>query len=228
MTRLKVWDVPTRLFHWGLVGCVALAFYTMKTDGAPFIFPIDIHARGGYVLIGLLLFRWLWGLVGSHHARFGSFLYSPATLWGYARRLMSGRLPLFAGHNPLGGLMVMVMLLSLTFQAVSGLFLTDDIFFNAPLHGLVDRGTARTLAGLHHLNANLLMGLIAAHLLALVVHRLKGERLVGAMITGRKSLAGEPEDAPSAGAQAQRPARPWLALGVIAIAALPVIWLWNA
>ncbi|MBE0487806.1 MAG: cytochrome b/b6 domain-containing protein [Halomonas sp.] len=227
MTRLKVWDVPVRLFHWGLVGCVALAFYTMKTDGAPFIFPIDIHARGGYVLIGLLLFRWLWGLVGSHHARFRSFLYSPASMWGYARRLASGHLPLFAGHNPLGGLMVVVMLLSLTFQAVSGLFLTDDIFFNAPLHGLVDRSTARTLAGLHQLNANLLMGLIAAHLLALVVHRLKGERLVGAMITGRKSFAGEPEDEP-AKAPVQRRVSAWVALGVIVLAALPVLWLWNA
>jgi cytochrome b len=228
MTRLKVWDIPVRLFHWGMVGAVALAFYTMKTPGAPFVFPIDIHARAGYVLLGLLLFRWLWGLVGSYHARFSSFVYPPMTLFDYARRLLGGRPPHYAGHNPLGGIMVVVMMLSLSFQVTSGLFLTDDIFFNSPLHGLVDRSTARTLAGLHHLNANLLMGLIAAHLLALVVHRLKGERLVGAMITGRKSLAGEPEDAPSTGAQARHPARSWLTLVVITIAALPVIWLWNA
>ncbi|MGJ7461713.1 cytochrome b/b6 domain-containing protein [Halomonas sp. MA07-2] len=228
MTRLRVWDLPVRLFHWGLVGCVALAFYTMKTDGAPFIFPVDIHARGGYVLIGLLLFRWLWGLVGSRHARFRGFLYPPATMFDYARRLLRERPPIFAGHNPLGGMMVVVMLLSLTFQAASGLFLTDDIFFNAPLHGWVDRSTARTLAGLHHLNANLLLLLIAAHLLALVVHRLKGERLVRAMITGRKALAGEPEDDPAVGGPVRRIASPWLALAVIVIAALPVIWLWKA
>ncbi len=227
MTRLKVWDIPVRLFHWGLVGCVALAFYTMKTDGAPFVFPIDIHARAGYVLVGLLLFRWLWGLVGSHHARFSGFLYSPARMLTYARRLIGGRPPVFAGHNPLGGIMVVVMLLSLTFQAVSGLFLSDDIFFDAPLHGLVERSTARTLAGLHHLNANLLIGLIAAHLVALLVHRLKGERLVGAMFTGRKPLEGAPEDEP-AGGLSRPTASPWLALVVIVIAALPVMWLWNA
>lgn len=227
MTRLKVWDLPVRLFHWGMVGCVALAFYTMKTDGAPFLFPIDIHSRAGYVLIGLLLFRWLWGWLGTPHARFASFLHSPRTLLGYGRRLLTGRPPAYAGHNPLGGLMVVVMLLSLSFQALSGLFLSDDIFFSAPLNGWVDRDTARTLQGLHHLNANLLMGLIAAHLLALVVHRLLGERLVGAMFTGRKRLHDVPEDARIV----QRPRRRgalWLALGLALLAALPVLWLWNA
>ena len=228
MRRLKVWDIPMRLFHWGLVVTVGLSFYTMKTDGAPFIFPVDIHARAGYVLLGLLLFRWLWGVVGSYHARFSGFLYPPASMFDYARRLLRGRPPVFAGHNPLGGIMVVVLLLSLTFQAVSGLFLTDDIFFSAPLHGLVDRSTARTLAGLHHLNANLLLLLIAGHLLALVVHRLKGERLVKAMFTGRKELAGEPEDEPIGGGPVRRIASPWLALVVIVIAALPVLWLWNA
>ncbi len=227
MTRLKVWDIPVRLFHWGMVGTVALAFYTMKTPGYPFVFPTDIHAKAGYVLIGLLLFRWLWGLVGSYHARFSGFVYPPTTMIDYARRLLSGQPPSYAGHNPLGGIMVVVMMLSLSFQVISGLFLTDDIFFNAPLNGLVDRSTARTLAGLHHLNANLLMVLIAGHLLALVVHRLKGERLVGAMITGNKPLAGPPEDEPAEGPQ-RRLASPWLALAVIVIALLPVLWLWNA
>lgn len=228
MRRRNVWDIPVRLFHWGLVGAVGLSFYTMKTDGAPFIFPVDIHARTGYVLLGLLLFRWLWGLVGSQHARFRSFLYSPASMFDYARRMLRGHPPVFAGHNPLGGIMVVVMLLSLTFQAVSGLFLTDDIFFSAPLHDLVDRSTASTLAGLHHLNANFLVLLIAGHLLALVVHRLKGERLVGAMVTGRKALAGEPEDEPITEGQVRRIASPWLAVLVIVVAALPVLWLWNA
>ena len=227
MTQLKVWDIPVRLFHWGLVGGVVLAFYTMKTDGAPFVFPIDIHARAGYVVLGLLVFRWLWGLVGSHHARFTNFLHSPLTMADYARRLMTGRPPAYAGHNPLGGVMVMVMLVSLSFQAGSGLFLSDDIFFSAPLHGLVDRDTARTLRSLHHLNADLLMILIGAHLLALVVHRLKGERLVAAMVTGRKGLHAPPEDEPVEGSIRRR-ARLELILVVLAVAALPVLWLWQA
>lgn len=227
MTPLKVWDIPVRLFHWGMVGAVALAFYTMKTPGYPFIFPTDVHAKAGYVLVGLLLFRWLWGVVGSHHARLSGCVRSPATTLGYARRFVRGKPPAYAGHNPLGGIMVIVMMVSLSFQAVSGLFLTDDIFFSAPLNGLVDRSTVRTLDTLHHLNATLLMVLIVAHLLALVVHRLKGERLVSAMLTGRKRLEGRPEDEPAAGLR-QRLASPWLALAVAAAAALPVIWLWNA
>ncbi|MFP4137696.1 MAG: cytochrome b/b6 domain-containing protein [Halomonas sp.] len=227
MKRLLVWDIPVRLFHWALVGLVALSFYTMKTEGAPFVFPIDIHARSGYLLLGLLLFRWLWGLVGSFHARFASFLRSPGTMLAYGRAMLRGRPPAYAGHNPLGGAMVLVMLLSLSLQAVSGLFLSDDIFFDAPLNGWVDGDTASTLKSLHHLNANLIMLLVAAHLLALLVHRLKGERLVGAMLSGRKALEEAPRDEPEEGPR-RRSASPWLALVLAGISALPVIWLWQA
>nr|WP_298248498.1 cytochrome b/b6 domain-containing protein [uncultured Halomonas sp.] len=227
MTRLLVWDIPIRFFHWSLVALVGLSFYTMKTEGAPFVFPIEVHARAGYLLSGLLLFRWLWGLLGSPHARFARFLRSPGSMIAYGRRLVSARPPVFAGHNPLGGAMVVVMLLSLTFQAVSGLFLTDDIFFTAPLNGLAGGDTVKTLASLHSLNANLLVALIAGHLLALVLHRLKGERLVGAMVTGRKTLEGPPEDEPSQGLR-RRAASLYLALGLVVLCALPVIWLWSA
>lgn len=227
MTRLLIWDIPVRLFHWTLVALVGLSFYTMKTEGAPFVFPTETHAKTGYLLLGLLLFRWLWGLVGSPHARFASFLRSPGSMTDYGRRLLRGQSPVYAGHNPLGGVMVLVMLLSLTFQAVSGLFLTDDIFFRAPLHGWASSETVKTLATLHSLNANLLVILIGGHLLALVLHRLKGERLVSAMITGRKALDGPPEDEPAEGLT-PRVASLRLALVVLALSALPVIWLWNA
>ena len=222
-----VWDLPVRLFHWALVGGVALSFYTMKLGGAPFLFPVEIHAKAGYVVLGLLLFRWFWGLVGSPHARFRHFLYSPRRMVDYGRKILTGPPPVYAGHNPLGGLMVVVMLLSLTFQAASGLFLTDDIFFRAPLYGLLGRDVSRELLTLHHLNANLLMVLIAAHLLALIVHRLKGESLVVAMITGRKRLPKEPEDA-FVGTEKREQSSTWLLLACIALAAAPVLWLWNA
>jgi cytochrome b len=227
MPHRWVWDLPVRLFHWALVGTVAVSFYTMKLGGAPFLFPVEIHAKAGYVVLGLVLFRWLWGLVGSHHARFRHFLYGPRRMVDYARRLLSGPPPAYAGHNPLGGLMVVVMLLSLTFQAVSGLFLTDDIFFRAPLYGLFGREFSRGLVGWHQLNGQLLMWLIGLHLAALLFHRLKGERLVGAMVTGRKPLPGEPEDEPPGGFSRRR-GSPWVALLLILIAAGPVIWLWNA
>ena len=227
MKRLLVWDIPVRLFHWALVGLVALSFYTMKTEGAPFVFPTDIHARAGYLLLGLLLFRWLWGLTGSFHARFASFLRSPRTMLDYARAMLRGRPPAYAGHNPLGGAMVLVMLLSLSVQAVSGLFMSDDIFFNAPLNGWVDDDTASLIQSIHHLNANLILVLVAGHLLALVVHRLKGERLVGAMFSGRKALADAPRDEPAGGVK-RRVASLWLALVLAGVSLLPVLWLWQA
>ena len=105
--------------------------------------------------------------------------------------------------------------------------MTDDIFFKAPLNGWVNGDTVDILVALHHFNANLLVVLIAGHLLALVVHRLKGERLVSAMITGRKALERRPEDEPDAGLQ-PRVASLWLALILVVFCALPVIWLWNA
>lgn len=227
MTRLMVWDIPVRLFHWSLVALVGLSFYTMKTEGAPFVFPIEIHARAGYLLVGLLLFRWLWGLLGSPHARFTSFLYPPGRMIDYGRRLLRGTAPRYAGHNPLGGAMVLFMLVSLTFQAASGLFLTDDIFFDAPLHGWASNEIVKILASLHSLNADLLVVLIAAHLIALLFHCLKSERLVSAMITGRKALDDCPEDEPVGGPK-PRVASLSLVLVVLALSSLPVIWLWNA
>ena len=110
MHRIRVWDLPIRLFHWALVGAVALSYYTMKTPGAPFVFPVEIHARAGLVVLGLLLFRWGWALAGSRHARVWHFLHRPRAMLNYLRSLRRGSLPPYAGHNPLGGLSVVAML----------------------------------------------------------------------------------------------------------------------
>lgn len=223
MKTLKVWDIPTRAFHWCLVGAVALAFYTVKTPGWPFFFPIEWHARAGYVVLGLLLFRWGWGLGGGHYARFAQFLYGPRRLLGYVRALVTGQRPRYAGHNPLGGLMVLVMLLSLTLQGLTGLVMSDAIFFDGPLQGVLGRETERWLSTLHHRNGEVLMWLIGLHLLALMLHRFKGEALVLAMITGRKRLGAAPQDA-----QGEAVGRPWLAL-LLGLAALALVsWLFGA
>ncbi|MFG6160407.1 cytochrome b/b6 domain-containing protein [Halomonas sp. 1390] len=226
MHRIRVWDLPIRLFHWILVGAVALSYYTMKTPGVPFVFPVEIHARAGLVVLGLLLFRWGWALAGSHHARVWHFLHGPRAVLGYLRALWRGALPPYAGHNPLGGLAVLVMLLSLSVQAISGLFLSDDVFFQAPLHERVTAATSDALRTLHHWNGQLLIVLIGLHLVALLIHRLKGERLVGAMIHGDKRLDDTPLDA--AGENASRDAgRPWRAVGLLLAAVGMVAWLWR-
>ncbi|MDR9440810.1 MAG: cytochrome b/b6 domain-containing protein [Halomonas sp.] len=226
MHHVRVWDLPTRLFHWGLASAVALAFYTMETGGAPFVFPVEIHGRAGLVVLGLLLFRWGWALAGSHHARLWHFLHGPGAILAYLRALRRGPLPPYAGHNPLGGLAVLAMLVSLSVQAISGLFLTDDIFFQAPLHDRVSGEVSGTLRILHHWNAQLLMVLIVLHLVALVVHRLKGERLVGAMVTGCKRLSAHPEGMADDSVAESR-GSPWLAVGLLLVAVGVVGWLWQ-
>lgn len=224
MQKIKVWDLPVRFFHWLLVAAVVVSYYTMKTEGAPFDFPVEIHAKAGYIALGLLIFRWVWGLTGTHHARFSNFIYSPANTFRYLRGMLSGQGAAYAGHNPLGGLAVLALLLSLSVQVGSGLFLTDDIFFNAPLYSYVSSDTSSVMRKIHTWNGNLLLVLIGLHLLALLVHSLKGEKLVGAMFTGYKHL---PEAADEQhGHEIKRHINLWTALPLIVFAVGVVAWLW--
>lgn len=192
--HIYVWDRLIRVFHWGLLLSVAVAYYTAKTDGAPFLFPIEVHAQAGYLILSLLIFRVLWGVLGTHYARFSTFLYAPNAMVTYAGALARRRQPSYASHNPLGGWMVILMLLSLCFQAVSGLFLSDHIFFQGPFHELVGRDLSRALSMLHALNSDVLLVLISLHVAALVMHKLMGEPLITAMLTGVKHFTTPPVD----------------------------------
>lgn len=225
MQKFKVWDLPVRLFHWLLVAAIAISFYTMKTEGAPFDFPVEIHAKAGYIVLGLLIFRWVWGLTGTHHARFSNFIYSPANIFRYLRGILGGRGASYAGHNPIGGLSALALMLSVSVQALSGLFLSDDIFFTAPFYSYVPSDISSMMRKVHAWNSQLLMVLIGLHLLALLVHRLKGEKLVGAMFTGYKHLP-EAADEPH-GREIRRNINLWTALPLIAFAVAVVMWLWS-
>ncbi len=217
-----MWDIWVRIFHWALVLVLIVSFYTMKTEGYPLMFPVDWHARAGYTVLGLLLFRWLWGFFGSRHARFLNFLRSPFESGRYLWLFLRGRAPSYAGHNPLGGWMMLIMLLSLTLQAGSGLFLHDDILFEAPLYGSVSDGTTKLLTTIHNYNGNFLLILVGLHIAAVVVHRLKGEKLVGAMFNGHKRLVSAPVDGP--GTRAVQ----WRAVVMLVLAVGLMTWLWNS
>ena len=221
-TRIAVWDTFIRLFHWSLLAAVVISFYTTKTSGQPFLFPLEVHAQSGYLIIGLLVFRVIWGLVGTPYARFGTFLYGPTVTARYTKALMTRRAPHYASHNPLGGWMVVLLLASLGFQALSGLFLSDDIFFQAPLYGLLGAGVGDLLGQLHALNSDLVLVLIGVHVLGLMWHALQGERLVTAMLTGVKKFDRPPADATSAASRAQTR----YAIGALLIAAGVSGWLW--
>lgn len=141
---------------------------------------MDWHVRLGLVALWLIAFRLAWGLVGSRYARFSQFVRGPGAVWNYLR----GKASHTAGHNPLGAYSVVVLLLSVGFQAVSGLFANDDVLTAGPLASL-NEAWSSTLTGLHKLNEWFLIGLVALHIVAIIWYRLKGRKnLVGPMIHG--------------------------------------------
>jgi cytochrome b len=183
--RVRVWDLPTRLFHWLLVACVAGLIATGYIGGA----WMDWHARIGYAVLTLLLFRIAWGFVGGHWSQFRAFLYHPGSVVAYLRgRAHPDHL---VGHNPLGAGSVFAMLLVLLAQVATGLVGDDEIAFTGPLNRFVS--TSKGLAATWYHKAVgqwLLVGLIVLHLGAIAVYRLrKRQDLVRPMIVGDKELA---------------------------------------
>lgn len=182
---VKVWDLPVRLFHWALVVLFAFLFWSGKTGGN----AMEYHMYAGYMVLALVLFRLMWGFAGSTHARFAGFLTGPRRAIEFGKRLMSKSPAHVAGHNPLGGWMVVVMLVSLLVQAGTGLFSNDDIATEGPLFNLVSKDLSDRLSSIHSWNFNLLLGLAGVHILAVLFHALvKKENLVTAMFTGVKRL----------------------------------------
>jgi cytochrome b len=174
-----VWDLPVRIFHWTLVVAIIAAFVTNKLGVAYFKY----HVWCGYVVLVLVAFRIIWGLVGTRHARFRNFVRGPATIWRYLR----GRAVQSAGHNPLGALMVLTLLVGLLIQAVTGLFGNDEIFNVGPLYGYIDNELSLRLTSLHRQLFYWIAGAIAAHIIAVIAYRVfKQEKLTQAMVTGRK------------------------------------------
>ncbi len=183
MTVIRLWDLPVRLFHWLLVVAVIGAVATIKAGGEWMAW----HERFGLAVLALLTFRVLWGFVGSRYARFTSFLPGPGAVRDYVRGQWRG-----IGHNPLGALSVLALLGLFGFQAVSGLFATDEIAYNGPLRSLVSSDWSDTLSSWHRRTEWYLYGLVALHVAAIVFYRLvRKEDLVRPMITGKKSVVPE-------------------------------------
>jgi cytochrome b len=178
---IRVWDLPIRLFHWLLLICIIVSFITVKIGGN----AMEIHARAGYCVLALILFRICWGFIGSHHARFINFIPKPKTLLGF----VSGKTQAGLGHNPLGALSVLALIFSVGVQAVTGLFANDDISFEGPFAKYVSNSTVSFLNSIHHLNETVLIVLIALHLCAILYYyKYKGENLVKPMIMGDKEI----------------------------------------
>ncbi len=183
MHKVRIWDLPTRIFHW-LLALVVIGLIVTGKIGAD---VVAWHARLGYCAGALVLFRLGWGFMGGHWSRFTSFAIAPRAAWQYLRGAADGPA---AGHNPLGALSVYAMLGFLLLQVTSGLFSANKDDFSGPLSVLVSNETVRFMSGYHrNVGQWVLIGLVIAHLVAISYYALRGENLVAPMVKGDKAMS---------------------------------------
>jgi cytochrome b len=210
-SRVLVWDLPTRAFHWLMVALVIVSFVTANMGGN----AMEIHEKSGCAILALLLFRVVWGFIGSRPSRFVAFLKGPQTVLRYGATLLRREEPPHLSHNPLGGWSVAAMLVALLIQAGTGLFANDDIATEGLLYKWVSKAVSDRLTSLHKLNQEILIVLVAVHVAAVFFHLLyKRDNLLTPMITGfkgAKSPTAQPEMRPT-----------WLGALAAALSALAV------
>jgi len=183
--KIRVWDLPVRLFHWVLVILMTVSYVTGRAGGD----WMKFHFWSGYAILTLILFRIAWGFVGSTTARFSNFVKGPAAIVTHLRELLGRTGPYDAGHNPMGGAMVVVLLFAVLAQAGTGLFSadTDAGLVTGPLATRIADAMVDKLTAFHHYWVNVLLVLVAAHVAAVLVYLVwKRHNLVRAMITGAK------------------------------------------
>jgi cytochrome b len=213
--KIRVWDLPTRLFHWGLVACIVGLVATGYTGGS----AMNWHARIGYAALSLLLFRLLWGVVGGRWSRFSSFLYSPGSVINYLRgRAHPDHL---IGHNPLGAASVFAMLAVLLAQVATGLVGDDEISFTGPLNRFVESSKGLAATWYHkRIGQWLLLALVVLHIGAVLYYVVRRkDNLIKAMVGGDKMLA-----RPAPGSR-DTPGTRLLALALLALCSAAVAWL---
>ncbi|MDO8989932.1 MAG: cytochrome b/b6 domain-containing protein [Sideroxyarcus sp.] len=185
----KVWDLPTRLFHWSLLALIIASWWTSTENG-----DMDWHMRCGYAVLALLLFRLVWGVLGSTTARFSSFVSSPRAVLVYFAEMRKGAAIPHIGHNPAGGWMVLALLGLVLLISASGLFANDDMMSEGPLAHYAGKRLSDLATAWHERGFDLLLALVALHVAAILFYLFgKKENLVRPMLSGIKHL---PQGAP--------------------------------
>lgn len=211
-----VWDLPLRLFHWLLVLSITGSYVTAELGFE----WTQVHFYLGYFTLGLVAFRIIWGFIGPKHARFSSFVRGPSQLVAYLRTLTKRDSRPVVGHNPGGAWMIVIMLIMVGGQAVSGLFVTDDIAWSGPYNPAVSPEVAGKMAWFHHLNFDVLIWVVGLHVLAITFYWIyKRQNLLGPMLTGRKAADLTPANEAIGSSQLLK------ALIVAALCAGAVYWL---
>ncbi len=188
---MRIWDSPVRLFHWALVALILLAYLT--AEGV--VFDMDVHVLAGEGVLTLIVFRFFWGLVGSDTARFSQFVKGPGAAIAYLKAARAGKHQAYLGHNPAGGLMVLLLMALAAAQAVTGLFSNDDVLTEGPLASLVSSSTSGTITEIHEFLFNLLMAAILLHIAAAFFYLIvKKDNLIRPMVLGvRPAIPGVTE-----------------------------------
>lgn len=180
---MRVWDAPTRLFHWSIVILIAVSYFSMKFD------YIQVHYLSGYTMMTLLLFRLCWGLFGSETSRFRQFLRSPLEGFRHLANFTKREPDTEIGHNAAGGWMVLIMLLVLAVQVGSGLFAGDPVEGGGPFVDQIAKAPQKLLNNIHAINFNIIIGVMVLHVVAILAYAtVKRHDLVRPMITGKKRL----------------------------------------
>lgn len=213
MPRIRVWDLPLRIFHWALAFCVIAAYISQSIGGNAMVW----HGRFGLAVLGLLTFRLAWGFVGSTNARFRHFVRGPKAIAAYLRGQWSG-----LGHNPLGALSVLALLGVPLLLTLTGLFANDDIAFEGPLYVLIDKDLSDRITKIHHWFEPVILILVGLHVAAIAFYVwVKKQTLVKPMMTGWKEVA-EGESATGGGLGAFLFS---LALAIAVVVAASGVWL---
>jgi cytochrome b len=214
--HVLIWDLPLRLFHWLFAGTVIASWYTSDQDND----LIELHMQLGYFALGLLIFRITWGFLGTQHSLFRSFLPTPKRVLLYIKDLRQNKVKSSSGHNPLGSLMVILMIFLICLQAVSGLFINDDVFSSGPYYESVSKEVEQVMVFLHHNVFDLMIAAIVLHLLAITYYvRVKKQSLVIPMITGKKPIS------QVSITDKITHSKLWLALIIVLVVAAFVYWL---
>lgn len=180
---IKAWDLPTRVFHWLLVLLLLFSWISAKYGDAFLVW----HKWNGYAILTLLLSRIVWGLGGSTTSRFVTFVYGIRQMIAYSACLINGTSRHYLSHNPLGGLMVVMMMGFILLQITTGLFSSDEIFGHGPFSQHITGTAVQLMTAYHQSLFYLIMALVAIHVLAVLYHQLiRREKIIEAMFTGKK------------------------------------------
>ena len=181
---VRAWDLPTRLFHWSLVALIVSAYFTRTYSNDPTLYW---HRINGYSILTLLLFRITWGLMGSSTSLFAKFFPRPLATLHYGLEVLRGRAPHYLGHNPIGSILIFLMLGAVLLQASTGLFTTDDVLAEGPLNKFASSALSGRASSYHSRGYWIIGGLVVIHIVANLAYQfIKRDKLINAMVTGRK------------------------------------------